>query len=193
MRPHYPGARLTEKTFGEDEIIVSKTDLRGVITYVNDVFVRVSGYSQGRLLGAPHNIIRHPLMPRCVFRLLWQTIQERQEIFAYVLNLAKDGTGYWVFAHVTPSYSPEGEHVGFHSNRRAPFPDALAQIRPLYERLLEAESHHANPRQAAEAGSALLSQILEENGTDYSTFVFGLSRHSRLDAAEPVNTTLSLR
>ncbi len=70
-----------ERTFHEDEIIVSKTDLKGVITYANQVFVRVAGYSEQELLGQPHNLIRHPDMPKCVFKLLWDTISQGNEIF----------------------------------------------------------------------------------------------------------------
>ena len=94
-----------ESPFDENEIIVSKTDTRGRITYANDVFSRVSRFGVAELLGAPHSIIRHPDMPRCVFKLLWDTIQAKQEIFAYVVNMAKNGDHYWVFAHVTPSFA----------------------------------------------------------------------------------------
>ena len=172
-----------EKSFAENEIIVSKTDLRGVITYVNDVFIRVSGYSERQLLGAPHNIIRHPAMPRCVFKLLWDTVQNEQEIFAYVLNRSKDGTGYWVFAHVTPSYDLQHRHVGYHSNRRVPYPDALASVKEAYTTLLEEEKKHSSHRDAAEAGHALLLEMLASQQTDYVKFVFGLSRHTRLEAS----------
>ena len=71
-----------ESPFGEDEIIVSKTDLKGRITYANDVFLRVSAYSLNEVVGAPHSIIRHPEMPRCVFKLFWDTIAAGKEIFA---------------------------------------------------------------------------------------------------------------
>jgi PAS domain S-box-containing protein len=171
-----------EKSFDNDEIIVSKTDLRGRITYVNDVFTRVSGYSERELLGAPHNIIRHPDMPRCVFKLLWDTVQQKDEIFAYVLNLAADGIGYWVFAHVTPSFDTEQTHIGYHSNRRVPYPDAVANVKPLYVELLEEEQKYSSAREATEAGYALLQDILTSKETDYAQFVFGLSRFTRLDA-----------
>jgi len=78
-----------ERRFEEDEIIVSKTDLKGRITYANQVFLRVAGYSEKEVLGQPHNLIRHPDMPRCVFKLLWDTLEAKREIFAYVLNMAK--------------------------------------------------------------------------------------------------------
>jgi PAS domain S-box-containing protein len=92
-----------ERFFEEDEIIVSKTDPKGIITYANQVFLRTAQYQEEEILGAPDNIIRHPDMPRCVFDLLWKTIASGLEIFAYVKNMAKNGDHYWVFAHVTPT------------------------------------------------------------------------------------------
>jgi PAS domain S-box-containing protein len=172
-----------ERHFAEDEIIVSKTDLRGIITYANDVFLRVSGYSESELLGAPHSILRHPEMPRCVFKLLWDTIKSGDEIFAYVLNLAKDGSHYWVFAHVTPSYDLSGQHVGYHSNRRVPYPDALEKVRPLYAQLLAVEKRAANPNAGMEASFKMLVELLQSQNTDYSRFVFSLSEHTQLAAA----------
>ena len=93
-----------ERTFGADEIIVSKTDPKGRLTYANHVFCRsLRATPSPMLLGQPHNIIRHPDMPGGVFKLAWETIAGGSEIFAYVLNLASDGAHYWVLAHVTPS------------------------------------------------------------------------------------------
>lgn len=169
-----------EQVFGEDEIIVSKTDLRGVITYANDVFQRVSGYSEAELLGQPHNIIRHPEMPASVFKLLWDTLQQRQEIFAYVLNLARDGSHYWVFAHVTPSFDRQGRHVGYHSNRRSPFRDALPKVQSLYDQLNAAERSQPNKREGITAASDLLERTLKQAGVSYSQFVFSLSSQTRL-------------
>src|SRR4051812_11260874 len=73
-----------ERTFATDELIVSKTDPRGVITYANDVFLRVSAYPAAEVIGQPHNLIRHPDMPRAVFKLLWDTLAERRGGFAYI-------------------------------------------------------------------------------------------------------------
>jgi PAS domain S-box-containing protein len=77
-----------ERTWGDEEIIVSKTDLKGIITYANRTFLNVAGYTEEEVLGKPHNMIRHPDMPRCVFKLLWDTIESGNEIFAYVKNMA---------------------------------------------------------------------------------------------------------
>jgi len=170
-------------TFGENELIVSKTDLRGTLTYANEVFLRVSGYAEEELLGQPHSIIRHPGMPRCVFRLAWETIKRGEEIFAYVNNLAKSGCNYWVHAHMTPSLNPQGKIVGYHSNRRLPFPDALEKIIPLYERLLAEESRHSDAEAGVVASLRMLYSTLDSQGMDYSEFVFGLSESTRLKAS----------
>lgn len=169
-----------EVRFGDDEIIVSKTDLKGIITYANDVFLKVAGYTEAEILGQPHNAIRHPEMPACVFKLLWDTLQSGQEIFAYVLNQAKNGDHYWVFAHVTPSYNAQGECVGYHSNRRVPYPDAMPKVQELYRQLLAEERRHADYRTGMEASTRMLVDLLQRSGVDYSQFVFSLSRHTAL-------------
>jgi PAS domain S-box-containing protein len=172
-----------EAKFAEEEIIVSKTDLKGLITYANDVFIRVSGFTEDELMGKPHNIIRHPEMPGCVFELLWDTLKRQKEIFAYVLNMGKDGSHYWVFAHVTPSYDMAGAHIGYHSNRRVPYPDALPAVKELYKQLRAEERRHVNKRDGIAASSAILGQVLTQSGKTYSEFVFGLSKFTNLGAA----------
>lgn len=165
----------TERTFGEDEIIVSKTDPKGRILYANDVFCRVGLYAESELVGQPHSILRHPDMPRCVFQLLWDVISNGREIFAYVKNLAKNGDYYWVLAHVTPSYDKAGRIDGYHSNRRRPTPEAIRQIAPLYQALLAEERRHADRKQGQAAGVALLQKLLAERGQSYDEFVFSLA------------------
>ena len=145
-----------ERFFEDDEIIVSKTDLQGAITYANEVFIRVSGYSEEELIGAPHSLIRHPEMPRCVFQFLWDTIRARREIFAYVVNLARTGEHYWVLAHVTPSLGPTGEIVGYHSNRRVPSRQAVDQVRPIYAALCAEEARHERKSDQIAASTQLL-------------------------------------
>jgi len=163
-----------ESPFGEEEIIVSKTDLKGRITYVNDVFLRVSRYSFSEIVGAPHSIIRHPDMPRCIFKLLWDTIQGGDEIFAYVLNMASNGDHYWVFAHVTPSRDASGQVIGYHSNRRKPRPEQLARVAPLYRSLLEQERQAADRKEGMHRAHATLMTMLRDQETDYDRFVFSL-------------------
>lgn len=164
----------TESPWGDEEIIVSKTDLQGRITYANDVFQRVAHMTARDLIGKPHNIIRHPAMPRCVFQLLWDTLRQRKEIFAFVLNMARNGDHYWVFAHVSPSFDNEDNITGYHSNRRKPSPGQIEQIAPLYDLLLAEEAKYKGPREAVEASTKLLLQTLEDAGLTYEQFIFSL-------------------
>ena len=162
-----------EAFFGADEIIVSKTDCKGIITYANDVFQRISGYSEAEVIGKPHSLVRHPDMPRSVFKLLWDTIAAGREVFAYVVNLAKDGSHYWVLAHVTPTFDPGGRILGYHSNRRSPRPEAVRAIRPLYDQLL-AEEGRDGRKEGLTAGSALLERQLRDGGQTYDEFIWSL-------------------
>ena len=161
-----------ERTFSESEIIVSKTDPRGIITYANNVFLRVSAYREDELVGRPHNVIRHPHMPRAVFQLLWETIAQGREIFAYVNNLAADGAHYWVLAHITPSFDSAGRIIGYHSNRRRPGRAAVDTIAPLYAALVDEEHRHQSPTAAMAASRATLEGELTRRGQTYEEFVW---------------------
>lgn len=164
-----------ERRFDPTEVIVTKTDKSGKITYANEVFLRLSELTETEALGKPHNLIRHPDMPSCVFRLLWDSIQNGREIFAYVLNRATNGDHYWVFAHVTPTFDPSGQVAGYHSNRRVPDPRVLKDvIIPLYQRLSAEERSAASKGKAIDASMALLNSILKDKGTDYERFIFSL-------------------
>ena len=163
-----------ESPFGEEELLVSKTDLRGRITYANDAFLRVSHFAAKDVIGSPHNVIRHPYMPRCVFKLVWDTILAGREIFAYILNIAKNGDHYWVFAHVTPTFGEERRILGFHSNRRKPHRDQVAQIESLYERLYAEESRFKSGNEGMKHSAAILAEACKERGLDYDEFVLTL-------------------
>lgn len=163
-----------EVTFGRDEIIVSKTDLKGRITYCNDVFRRTSGFTERELLGQPHSIIRHPDMPRCVFKLLWDTVAAKGEIFAYVKNMARNGDHYWVLAHVTPSLDAGGNVLGYHSNRRLPDPSAVAAVERLYADLLAIEARPDSRKDGMTAASDRLAGLLQGKGVGYDQFVLSL-------------------
>jgi len=163
-----------ERTFEDDEIIVSKTDLQGRITYANHIFMRVSGYTEDELLGKPHNLIRHPDMPRCVFKLLWDTLNAGNEIFAYVNNLCKNGDNYWVLAHVTPSFDASGNIISFHSSRRVPEPSAILKVKELYQSLKQIEDSSADWRIGMQKATLALISQLEEAGIQYDEYVFAL-------------------
>lgn len=163
-----------EITFSADEIIVSKTDLKGRILYVNDVFCRVSEMPTKDVIGQPHNIIRHPDMPRAIFKLLWDTLAKQQEIFAYVKNMSATGKYYWVIAHVTPTLDNTGTTSGYHSNRRVPGKKGINAVVPLYAKLLAEEKRHSDRRQALAASSEKLRSFLKETGKPYDEFIWSI-------------------
>ncbi|MDR7281146.1 PAS domain-containing protein [Catenuloplanes atrovinosus] len=164
-----------ERTFADHEIIVTKTDMKGVITYANDVFLRLSVFDEDEVIGRPHNIIRHPDMPRAVFKLLWDTLREGREIFAYVVNMASDGAEYWVLAHVTPSRDAAGRIVGYHSSRRRPDRPAIAAVKDLYARLRAEERRHHSAAEGLDASWRMLQDELAARGRTYEEFVFDLT------------------
>lgn len=151
--------------------IVSKTDLNGKIIYGNKYFIKISGYEENELIGAPHSILRHPDMPRIVFKLLWERIKNKEEIFAYVKNMSKDGSYYWVFANVTATLDANGTIRDFHSVRRKPSDKAMEVIPQLYEKLLSAERNGG-----IEASKTLLFKILNDKGISYDEFVLTLQQ-----------------
>jgi PAS domain S-box-containing protein len=163
-----------EVFFPNDELIVSKTDVRGRITYVNRTFIAISGYEEDELLGEPHSVIRHPEMPRCIFRLLWETIQAEREIFAFVKNMCKNGDHYWVLAHVTPTLGANGAITGFHSNRRVPERAHVSMFSELYGRLLAEEKRHADWRFGMQESAQLLADTTTAAGFSYEEFVFSV-------------------
>jgi PAS domain S-box-containing protein len=163
-----------EVFFDADDIIVSKTDRKGRIVYANDVFLDIAGYTEREVLGQPHSIIRHPDMPRAVFKLLWDTVLGGQEIFAYVKNMSRSGDHYWVFAHVTPSVDLNGEVAGFHSNRRVPRRPAVDAIAPLYADVSRVEAQHRNGKDALAAGVQHLLDFIKSKKMSYEELVLAL-------------------
>ena len=164
-----------ERTFGDDEIIVSKTDTSGRLMCANEIFLRLAGMSEAETIGQPHSVIRHPEMPRSVFKLLWDTIASGKELFAYVVNRSKNGDHYWVLAHVTPSFDASGKVIGYHSNRRTADRNVLTNvIQPLYKQLLDIEKSHSNRKDGMNAAFNKLVKILEEKGLSYDEFIFSL-------------------
>ena len=160
---------LQERQFPENEIIVSKTDLKGKILYGNRIFIELSGYTEKELLGKPHNIVRHPDMPKVIFKFLWDSVKNGKEIIAYVKNLSKDGSFYWVKAFVTPSFNGKGEIVGYHSIRLKPTETAKESISALYKALLAVEQ-----REGVEKSQERLEQVLAQKGASYEEFISSL-------------------
>jgi PAS domain S-box-containing protein len=165
------------RTFQDDQLIVTKTDPKGIITYANRTFVDISGYTEAELLGKPHNMIRHPKMPRAVFKLLWDRLKANEEIFAFVCNRCKNGDHYWVLAHVTPNFDAHGTVLGFHSSRRNVSDKTLEVIEPLYQRLHDIETQEADRKVALENSvNALHDEIQRLGYASYDRFVLAHGR-----------------
>ena len=161
---------LTEKRMREDDFIVSKTDLKGRITYCNRIFQEFAGYTEKELLGAPHNIIRHPDMPRGLFKLIWAELGLGHEMLVYVKNLSADGSYYWVFATMTPSYDASGRVIGYYSVRRAPDRASVKTMEDIYKRMLTEEARVSTAAQP-DASLKLLNRMLSEKGMSYADFM----------------------
>ena len=157
----------------ENDFIVSKTDLTGRITYGNRIFIEFAGYSEKEILGAQHNIVRHPDMPRAAFHLAWSLIKSKQEFFGFVKNMSRDGSFYWVFTHITPSYDRNGKVIGYLSVRRKPNASVLPTVAGLYKQMLDIEKS-AGPSNAIAASTKFLMDFLAEKGTSYEEFVLSL-------------------
>lgn len=164
-----------EYVLKEEDFIVSKTDTKGYITYCNRIFVEAAGWSRFELIGANHNIIRHPHMPKIAFKILWDLIQNGKEFFGFVKNLRKNGGFYWVFAYITPDFDLNGRIVGYTSFRKKPSRRGIETLEPIYLKLVEAEKSGG-----IAASYELLKETLganDENIIDkYRKLVFDLQK-----------------
>jgi PAS domain S-box-containing protein len=160
-----------QKEMAENDFIVSKTDLSGKITYCNKIFMKMAEYSEDELLGKPHSIIRHPDMPKAVFKFLWDTIPTKQEVFAFVVNKTKNDNYYWVFTNVTASVDKNGKIIGYYSVRRRPNPKALEVIIPLYKEMIRVEKS-----EGVAASFKVLTDILQEKGIGYDELIISLQK-----------------
>ncbi len=148
------------------DLIVSKSDEAGNITYVNPIFIKISGYTQASLLEKPHAILRHPDMPKVIFKYLWKNIKEGNDVVAYVKNLCADGGYYWVLATVKMAKNPDGSFRNYMSTRRCITKRAKDIIIVLYLKLLDIEK-----KEGEEASEAIFERFLSENGiTDSNSF-----------------------
>ncbi len=155
-----------EKMMQDEDFIISKTDTKGKITYCNEIFMDMSMMSEKELLGKPHSIVRHPDMPKAIFKLLWERVQDKKEIFAYVKNLSADGSFYWVLANITPSFDTNKNTIGYFSVRRKPNQKALEIIKPLYQEILRIEKNDG-----LDASIKYLTLKLKDEGVTYDEFI----------------------
>ena len=142
--------------------IVSETDEKGKITFASDYFMEVSGYTLEELIGKPHSIVRHPDMPRVVFKLLWETIKAGKNINAVVKNLAKDGRYYWIFTEFEIRKDTDtGKIIGYHASRKTISKHVIEIIADLYKELLKIEKEGG-----MDASEKYLISFLKDKGDD---------------------------
>jgi PAS domain S-box-containing protein len=161
--------KMTKPTPINEEIIldpkryiVSETDKKGKITFANDYFIEVSGYSTEELIGKSHNIVRHPDMPKVVFKLLWETISQGKNINAVVKNLAKDGRYYWIFTEFESRRDTDtSEIIGYHAARKDVSKHVIEVVSDLYSKLLKIEQN-----ENVEASEKYLIAFLKEKGNE---------------------------
>jgi PAS domain S-box-containing protein len=152
-----------EVTWDKTKTIMSKTDLYGTIEYANEVFVDVCGYEDYELMAQPHNIVRHPDMPKVVFKVLWENIQKGNQFHGIVKNLAKSGRYYWVITNFEYSRDENGNIVNYIARRKAVPQDVITKhIEPLYKKLLQIEQ-----ASGVDASEKYLIGFLEELGLSY--------------------------
>lgn len=149
--------------------IMSKTDSRGIIEYANDYFMEISGYEEYELMGKPHNIIRHPDMPKVIFKLLWDRLKKGENIHAFVKNLAKDGSYYWVLTDFETKYDEEGNIVSYYARRKAAPASAVIQIEKLYKTLRSIEQ-----TQSMDVAERYFAGMLEEKRMSYDELILSI-------------------
>ncbi|MEI6147365.1 MAG: PAS domain-containing protein, partial [Methylococcales bacterium] len=128
----------------ENKILVSECDLDGNIIYANQAFCEVSGYSLEQLMGAKHNIVRHPDMPSQIYDDLWKTLKENNTWRGLLKNRTSNGDYYWVLATVKPISDDQGNIISYRSLRRKTTPEAIEQTKKLYQRLNNGEKINLN-------------------------------------------------
>lgn len=167
-----PSAVQKERQWDKTQTLMSKTDKFGTINFVNDAFVKVSGYSEAELMGQPHNLIRHPDMPKVIFKVLWDNILEGNNFHGIVKNLSKTGEYYWVITNFSVGKDANGQVSSFLA-RRVAVPDLVITkyIEPLYKRLLEIEKSSG-----VDASGEFLNYYFEQIGKDYTQFVYDIMK-----------------
>jgi len=163
---------INKETFlKEEDFIVSKTDLKSRILYGNKIFIDISGYTEEELLGSPHNILRHPDMPRCAFKSLYEHIQNGKEWFGYVKNLKKDGGFYWVFANISPTFNANKTIIEYYSVRRKPKEGFKNIIEPLYSKLKSIEQSSG-----MDGSYNTLNELLTQKGMNFNELMIKIQK-----------------
>jgi len=156
-----------EVDWNKNKVLLSKTDTKGTILYANEDFIDVSGYDEFELIGQPHNIIRHPDMPKVIFKFLWDSIKSSNNIHAIIKNMSKTGRYYWVVTDFKIIADSDGEIVGYFGTRKSVSEDIITKfIDPLYKKLL-----HIEEASGMIASEEYLVGFLEERKKTYMEYI----------------------
>ncbi len=130
---------IDQEVLFDGRSLISETDTKGIITFVNRKFIEMTGYSKEEAVGQPHNLLRHPDMPKAAFEEMWSTIKSGTTWEGYVKNLRKDGKYYWVIVNIIPKLDENGEIIGYIASRKVPNRNQLEKVKQTYKKMLEAE------------------------------------------------------
>lgn len=168
-----------EVGWNKSQVVISETDVYGRITNVNDVFCNVCGYSPEEMIGQPHSIIRHPDMPKLVFKLLWDNLKVGNNFIGVIKNLAKSGEYYWVITDFEMRRDATG-NITHYIARRKSVPKAVIEnyVAPLYENLLKLEKVGG-----MELSSRFFKNYLAKQGKDYIDFIIDVMNENRENVA----------
>ncbi|MDF1881172.1 PAS domain S-box protein [Sulfurimonas sp. MAG313] len=131
---------LDKEVLFDGRSLISETDTQGIIIFVNRKFVEMSGYTKDEALGQPHNILRHPDMPKTAFEQMWKTIQSGKIWEGYVKNLRKDGKFYWVIVNIVPKLDDNGTITGYIASRKVPKREQIQAVEQSYAKMVSAET-----------------------------------------------------
>ncbi|WP_456375932.1 PAS domain-containing protein [Lutibacter sp.] len=149
-----------------NEILISVTNPKGIITEVNDIFIKISGYREDELIGVSHNIIRHPDMPKIMFKIVWNHIMDKENVMAVVKNLAKDGRYYWVVTDFVTRVDADNNIINYTAYRRPVHDEVKQVVIPLYRALCAIEDVAG-----IKASEKFLNDYFEDRGTNYDDMV----------------------
>jgi len=143
--PAKPNVKVIDQevTFQDEGLeargLITRTDLKGIITFASKSYRAMTKYSKEELIGKPHSIVRHPDMPAAAFKQMWDTIKSDTPWEGYVKNLRKDGRYYWVIVRIEPIFDENGEKIGYVGLRREPDRTVIEQIKVKYKEMLANE------------------------------------------------------
>ena len=160
------------------KVIMSKTDYKGVIQYANEYFMTICGYEEYELMGKPHNVIRHPDMPKVIFKFMWERLHKGENIYAIVKNLAKDGSYYWVMTTFETTYDEDGDILAHYARRKAVPIEARKTFEDLYKRIIKIEN------QNEEVAEKYFYGFIEDSGKTYDELflsILGMKENEFLD------------